>query len=246
MFLFGWHVTAIQLQISCGWVWWWCIWSHTEASHPSAYTHTYMHAIACSRREITDIRTNVPIRVARDHANVHLRCAVTIGQLNSESQMSALFLSFSSRFSYRDRRNGIEHHSSTLPCPVRPPPFNPTVSTYLLHESFHLMCCVPLRLFPGTGASSSRLCSCPSPLTCPYHFSSFSVIFLVTVATFTDHPTCSFLILSFFVISRIHRSILTSITYQLSIAYLTGSVPIWRIYLVNIYLYLAGTKVMPA
>ena len=48
----------------------------------------------------------------------------------------------------------------------------------------------------GTGASNILLSTCPSSLllTCPYHFSlSFSVIFFVTGATFTDPLTCSHL-----------------------------------------------------
>ena len=55
----------------------------------------------------------------------------------------------------------------------------------LLQEIFHLVSCLPLRLFPCTGASTILLSTCPSSLllTCPYHFSLFSVIFLVTGAT---------------------------------------------------------------
>ena len=45
------------------------------------------------------------------------------------------------------------------------------------------------------------LSMCPSSLlflTCPYHFSMFSVIFFVIGATFADPLTFSFLIVSFF------------------------------------------------
>ena len=79
--------------------------------------------------------------------------------------------------------------------------FNPRVSISLLHKSFYLVFCLPLCLFPGTGASNILHSTCPSSLLltcpCPYHFSLFSVIFFVAGATFTDPLTCSFLILSF-------------------------------------------------
>ena len=38
---------------------------------------------------------------------------------------------------------------------------NLTLSISLLHESFHLVFCLPLRLFPGTVASDILLSSCP-------------------------------------------------------------------------------------
>ena len=44
------------------------------------------------------------------------------------------------------RRNGYAYHSSTLSCPVRPPPLTPH---FLLHDSFHLVFCLRLRLFPA-------------------------------------------------------------------------------------------------
>ena len=52
--------------------------------------------------------------------------------------------------------------------------FNPTLSIYLLQDSFHLVFCLRLRLFPGPGASDILLSTCPSSLllTCLYHFSS--------------------------------------------------------------------------
>ena len=88
--------------------------------------------------------------------------------------------------------------------------FNPTLSMTLWHKSFRLVSCLPLRLFPGTGASTILLSACPSflLLTCPYHFSLFSVIFFVTGAgaTFTDPLTCLFLILSFLVTPHVHLS----------------------------------------
>ena len=64
-------------------------------------------------------------------------------------------------------------------------------SLSLLQESFHLVFCLPLRLFPG--ASNILLSTCRSSLllTCPKHFSLFSVIFFVTGATFTDPLTYS-------------------------------------------------------
>ena len=65
-----------------------------------------------------------------------------------------------------------------LSCPLHPPPSAPA--------SFHLVCCHPLCLFPGTSASAIHLSTCPSSpllLTCPYHFSLSSVIFFGTDAT---------------------------------------------------------------
>ena len=72
----------------------------------------------------------------------------------------------------------------------------------LLHGSFHLVFCLPLRLFPVTGASNILPTMCRSSLLLYiYHFSLFSVIFFVTCATFTDPLTHSFLVISFFVTS---------------------------------------------
>ena len=65
-----------------------------------------------------------------------------------------------------DRRNGIEYHYSTLFCPVNPSSFNPTLYIlYFLHEYFHLVLYLPLRLFPGTGASNILPSTCSSPFT---------------------------------------------------------------------------------
>ena len=52
-------------------------------------------------------------------------------------------------------------------------------------------------------------------LTCPYHFSLFSVIFFVTGDIFGDPLTGSFLILPFFVTPHIHRGLLVSCTSSL-------------------------------
>ena len=105
-------------------------------------------------------------------------------------------------------RNGIEYHSSTLSCPVHPPPlkFNPQLSISLLSLSIWFSVFLSVS-FLVLVHQHSFVVLCPSSplLSCPYHFSLFSVIFFVTGATFTDPLTCSFLILSFFVI---HRSIL--------------------------------------
>ena len=49
-------------------------------------------------------------------------------------------------------RNGIEYHSSTVSCPVQ-------LSISVLHESFHLVFCPPLRLFRDTGGSNLLLSS---------------------------------------------------------------------------------------
>ena len=43
----------------------------------------------------------------------------------------------------------------------------------------------------------------------------FSYLFLVTVATFIDNLTCSFLVLYVYVTPHIHRSIITSFTSML-------------------------------
>ena len=85
-------------------------------------------------------------------------------------------------FFYFDLSNGLRH-----------PTLTHTLSISLLHESFHLVICLQLRLFPGTGASNvlhSRP-TCPSSLllTCPYRCSIFFVIFFVTRTTFTDPLT---------------------------------------------------------
>ena len=57
----------------------------------------------------------------------------------------------------------------------------------LIAPKFHLVFCLPLHLFHGTGASNILPSTCLSSLllTCPYHLSLFSVIFFVTCATFT-------------------------------------------------------------
>ena len=115
----------------------------SHSSKTPTCIHPHMHAIACSREEITHIRTNGLIRVTRDHLNVHLRCTVTVGQLNIESQVSALFLSFSSRFSFH--MGSPEWYCTSFfhfVLSSASSPFNPTVSTCLVHESFHLMCFV--------------------------------------------------------------------------------------------------------
>ena len=90
-------------------------------------------------------------------------------------------------------RNGFGFLSSTLSCPIRPPPLILRFP-YLLRKSFHLVFCLLLHLFPGTGASNILLSTCPSPdksVTI-----AFSLIFLGTGASFTDPLACKFLILS--------------------------------------------------
>ena len=103
------------------------------------------------------------------------------------------------------RRNGFEFLSSTLACPLRSPPF-PILSTSISNW-FTVFLSI---IIPGTGASTflHMKCSYSLLLTCPYHFSFFSAIFLLIVSR-------SFLILSFFVIPHIHRSILISFTSNL-------------------------------
>ena len=80
-------------------------------------------------------------------------------------QFSAFFSSFPIVWG---RRNGIACHSSTVSCSVCPPRFNTSPSTYILHESLHLIFCIPLRLFPGTGAYNILLNTCPSSLLLTY------------------------------------------------------------------------------
>ena len=85
---------------------------------------------------------------------------------------------------------------------------------YLLHESFYLVFCRRLFLFPGTGTSNILLSTCRSSLilTYLYDVSLFSVIYFVTGASFTDPLACPFVILSFFPIPHIHLSSLISFT----------------------------------
>ena len=68
---------------------------------------------------------------------------------------------------------------------------NPTLSISISHESFHVVWCLLFCFFPGTGASTILLNTCPSCLllTCPYNVSLFSGMLLVTGAT----QTCSLL-----------------------------------------------------
>ena len=112
-----------------------------------------------------------------------------------------------------DRRNGYEYNSSTLYCPVRPPPLTPHF-LYIFYTSLSTSFFVVLSLFPGTGASNILRSTCPLSLllTRPHHLSLFSVIFFVTGATFNYPLTWSFSMLSFFLTPHIHRSILISFT----------------------------------
>ena len=68
----------------------------------------------------------------------------------------------------------------------------------LLHASFHLRFGHPLLLFPGMSTSSILLTMCSSfiLLTWPYHFSSYSVIFLDACTTLFVPLMCSFRILT--------------------------------------------------
>ena len=119
-----------------------------------------------------------------------------------------LFLSSSSPWAFPiiwGRPNGIEYHYSTLSCLVRPPLtprfpyiFYTSLSTWFsvfLSISFLILVHLTFFLVRALGHFS-------------YLFSLFSVMFFVTGATFTDPLKCSFLILTFFVIPHIHRSIL--------------------------------------
>ena len=65
--------------------------------------------------------------------------------------------------------------------------FVPKLSISFLHESSHLVFCLPRRLFPGTGASTILVtCTYSFLLTCPHHFSLLSVIVFATGASITD------------------------------------------------------------
>ena len=77
-----------------------------------------------------------------------------------------------------------------------------------IHQSFHLVFCLPLSLSPVTGASTILLSSCPSSLLSIY---SVIVLLLVLLFLILSH-SCSFLMLSFFVTPYIHRSIPMSFT----------------------------------
>ena len=99
-------------------------------------------------------------------------------------------------------------------CILPPPPQFP----YLFYTSLSTWFSGFLSIsFYGTGASDILLSTCSSSLllTCPYHFSLFSVIFYVTGSTFADPFACSCLILSFFVIPHICRNIIISFTSSL-------------------------------
>ena len=117
--------------------------------------------------------------------------------------------------------SGFSHHmgsqewsviSSTLSCPIRTPPH--TSQNVLLQESFNLVCCLPIRIFPGAGALLFFLSRALFPFS--WHICT-TLTFLcdlvcVTGATLTDSLTCSFLILYFFLTTHIHLIILVSFT----------------------------------
>ena len=88
-------------------------------------------------------------------------------------------------------RNGIEYHSSTLFCRVRPPPLTPPFP-HIFHMGLYT-CFVCF-----AGASNIAVNHVPISL--------FVVTFFFTCAAFTDPLTCSFLISSCFV-TLTHQSI---------------------------------------
>ena len=89
--------------------------------------------------------------------------------------------------------NWVRGHASV--CGYAPPsPTSSSFSIYRLYESFRLVFCLPLRLFPGTGASNILLCD----LLCLWFRP-------------TDPLTSSFLIVSFSMTPHIHRSIIISL-----------------------------------
>ena len=83
-------------------------------------------------------------------------------------------------------------------CLIRPPHSATHSTCIILNKSFHLVFCLPLRLFPGTSSSVILLRRWPSSLllTRPYHV-SFVLILFATDATFTGRHASSFLIIIF-------------------------------------------------
>ena len=112
----------------------------------------------------------------------------------------------------------FEYISYTLSCPVCPPFLTPHFP-YIFYTSLSTWCSVSVSvsLLAGTCESPILLSTFLSSLllTCPYHFSRFSVIFFVTGATFTDPVMCSFLSLSLFVTPHIHLGSIISFTISL-------------------------------
>ena len=127
---------------------------------------------------------------------------LALNMFNTLARSRRIFFLFFSGFpNLRSHRNGFEYCTSTLSCPVRPPPLTPhlpllfytSLSTWLsvflsvsflvlVHLTFylarallpfswhvHLVVCLPLRHFPGAGASNILLSTRPSSLllTCP-------------------------------------------------------------------------------
>ena len=83
---------------------------------------------------------------------------------------------------------------------------------YLLHASFHRRFGCPLLLFPGMSTSNILLSMFSTfiLLTCPYHYTRFSVIFLHACTTPVVPIMCSFRILSILVTPHIYLCILIS------------------------------------
>ena len=103
--------------------------------------------------------------------------------------------------------------------PVSPVSFIALSQSYSLHVPLAhtlppclLYPCLP---FPGIAFAITVITTTWSSsilMTCPYHFSLLSVIFLDACTTFVVPRMCSFLILSFLVTPHIHLSILISFT----------------------------------
>ena len=125
-----------------------------------------------------------------------------------------LIFFFFSDFSHRPggggRRNGFRFLSSTVCCPIPPPPLTPHYP-YLLHLYPKLFTCFSVFLSISFLVHLPFFLARAILLTCPHHFSIFSVIFFVTGVTLIDSLTCSFLILPFFVTPQIHSAILLRI-----------------------------------
>ena len=100
--------------------------------------------------------------------------------------------------------------------PVSPVSFIALSQSYSLHVPLaHILSpCLWSHISPGIAfvITLSTMWSSSILMTCPYHFSLLSVIFLDACTTFVVPRMCSFLILSFLVTPHIHLSILISFT----------------------------------
>ena len=108
--------------------------------------------------------------VHRDHVNSfnevnkELARYFSVGNMQCRNEIRRVSSSSSQAFPIIwGRRNGFEFQSSILSRPIHRPPLTPHFP-YLFYASFfvRLVFCHPLRLFPGSGASTSLLSMYPS------------------------------------------------------------------------------------